>query len=336
MGCAISFPHRKIHYVVNTEGERRALDMMHSLGFNEESIDILYSIYEDIDVSGDHSVSHLEFFAHFGIEPVKYWHDIFTIMDFDGSGELNFLEFACSLWNFLSTDEKTLGGFIYLLCPQTKGVIDPDAAVCKEEVYVAIDDMEGALRKIHSKRKDKAERKAFDDVMVLFRSSFHTGVIQVKRFQIFCYENPHLLSPLVKVQLQLQQYLIDPKFWQDMISFRQDHPEIASYDHPYRIRNRLLKWEKADAKRQLDANRKREIELYKQGKLTEDEKKKRRYTAGKAIKHLLGGSATDTAREKKQKLERKAGDTAGARKGQEGRETKFRKKLAGAKNLFNE
>jgi hypothetical protein len=331
MGCGASFASRKLHYVVTTEGERRALKMMHSLGFNEESIDILYSLYEDIDVSGDHSVSAIEFFAHFSIEPTNYWKDIFSVMDFDGSGELSFLEFACSLWNFLSTDEKTLGGFIYLLCPQTKGIVDPDAAVVKEEIYVGVLDMEAALRRIHSKRKDNSEKKAFDDVMTLFRSTFRNGVVQVKRFQIFCYENPHLLAPLVKVQLQLQTFIIDAKFWKDMVAFRHDHPEIASYDQPYRIRNRLLKWETADAARQLDLNRKRDFDEKRSGKPKGGERTRRRYTAGKAIEHLMGNSATDTVKEKKQKLARRAGDIVG-----EGRDTLFQKKMAVAKNLFND
>jgi len=76
------------------------------MGFEKEEIDDLYTIFIGMDADNSHQISRDEFLRGMSVEPTPFMRKVFSIMDMDDSGELNFLEFVCSVWNILCNDTR--------------------------------------------------------------------------------------------------------------------------------------------------------------------------------------------------------------------------------------
>ena len=70
----------------------------------------------------------------------------------DGSGTLGFTEFIFSVWNFLTVDKRSIGGFVFLMCDSTPMY---RTNTKKMENAVEIDEF---INKLNSLHKDNRGR----------------------------------------------------------------------------------------------------------------------------------------------------------------------------------
>jgi len=79
-------------------------EVLRVLGFNEERAFSLFETFCHIDYQQDGAVSVEEFHKHLGLPVTKFSERIFGILDMDGSGQLDFNEFAVGVWNYSTYD----------------------------------------------------------------------------------------------------------------------------------------------------------------------------------------------------------------------------------------
>ena len=76
---------------------------------------MFYTIFYDIDSDGSNFVACSELLHYFEIEDTKFEHKLFGLFDEDASGEINFMEFVCSMWNMLTLHITELGSLVFLM-----------------------------------------------------------------------------------------------------------------------------------------------------------------------------------------------------------------------------
>jgi Ca2+-binding EF-hand superfamily protein len=81
----------------------------------EAELDIIYSIYKEIDVHNSKNIQPVDIFTYMNTTFNACEKAVFQIFDADRSGKFNFLEFICALWNFLTIPEHQLGAILYLI-----------------------------------------------------------------------------------------------------------------------------------------------------------------------------------------------------------------------------
>jgi len=84
-----------------------------------------YKIYCTIDNDESGSVSIGEFMAHFDVYPTDFGRRVFSIMDADLSGQLDFVEFIGSVFNYCSYDSRQLLKYAFdLFDNDESGILD--------------------------------------------------------------------------------------------------------------------------------------------------------------------------------------------------------------------
>lgn len=116
------------------------LPLLRSIGIEDaKDIDMFYAAFHDMDVhhTGESSAKHflvyyvfltpihvrtlsgfvrpVEMFTFFGADLESLESALFGVFDDAGSGRLDFVEFVCSMWNFLSARQEDLAVFFYLM-----------------------------------------------------------------------------------------------------------------------------------------------------------------------------------------------------------------------------
>lgn len=85
---------------------------LNKLNINQKVIDILWTTFCKIDRSSSNSLSLDEFLRFYGMEENNFTRKIFSRMDHDKLGHLDFEEYAISVWDFLTLD---LNQFVFHL-----------------------------------------------------------------------------------------------------------------------------------------------------------------------------------------------------------------------------
>lgn len=126
---------------------------------------------------------------------------LFAFFDTDGSLELNFVEYAVSLWNFLTV--KNIGLTIFLMADiKGKGVLTYQIARKILEEIHCIDDFEKSpLFYLFVSMKNAAEE---------------ADTITLDNFLNTCQSSPSLCSPLFTTQVKLRGRVLNPNFWVDL------------------------------------------------------------------------------------------------------------------------
>lgn len=123
---------------------------------------------------------------------------IFSILDTDGSGDLNFGEFLVGLWSFCSVENKNFEHFAFdLYDTDNSGIIDvSEAQFMLKDIYGEEFDRSPRARKVHQK---------LDDLGM--------AVMDFPVFRDFTHKHKAMLYPAFALQLTLKKYIMGKAFW---------------------------------------------------------------------------------------------------------------------------
>lgn len=126
----------------------------------------------------------------------------FTVMDRDGSGEVDYIEFVLAVWNYCSFSHTSLVRFAFDLYDlDGSGEIEHEEAVrCVREVWGSAWEQSSSAQKIISKL----------DVLM---EGTPSGKLSVQKFQEFALRHPMLLFPAFQLQAEMQKKVLGEKFW---------------------------------------------------------------------------------------------------------------------------
>jgi len=103
----------------------------------------MYEKFKEIDQDMSGVIDLEEFFEHLSEEKTPFATQLFTLIDENASGELDFNEFLVGLWNICTFEEESLLRFAFDL-------VDTDGSG-----YVDGDEMEGMIKNLHGTKYNK-------------------------------------------------------------------------------------------------------------------------------------------------------------------------------------
>ena len=169
-----------------------AVETFEELNLSQSDLDIFFTAFIDIDADNSGHIRADEFFAYFRVEQTPFNKRLFVSMDIDNTGYLNFCEFVCAMWNFLSMEPSRLGSYAYFLFDD-----DGTGNLDHEEVKQLVETIQHK-----SYNKNPAVRKLVDSII--------TGKtnVSVEHFARCAQEIPSLCAPLISLQHELRKTFI--------------------------------------------------------------------------------------------------------------------------------
>jgi hypothetical protein len=229
MGCNVSI---HLEFTPIDKVEEFVYEELLDMGFKTDQINDIYSIFASMDVDHTHMINQEEFLFKFGLEPTPFIRRVFKVMDMDNSGELNFIEFIISMWNFLCNDEKSLGEFIYLLVPKTPSEI--------REKRTATSKIGEMIKAIHMKT-DGGDADDALDLQIKKIETKHPTNIMSEEFRQHIYENQSILIPVLKAQSKIRERLLGSDFWIKLTKKRWKYSKFQDSEYPMKLRKQLEK-----------------------------------------------------------------------------------------------
>jgi len=176
----------------------------HALKLTTNEIKQLYTHFRNIDVDGGGTVTLEELLVYLDLDTTPYTQRIFTIFDKDGSGEIDFTEFALSMWNYCTLTPSTLDMFAFSL-------YDMDGSG-----YLSATEVEAMMHDIYGNSRDsKVESKFLTKNIIqdLHRKERNGDEFNLDDFRAFARDHQALLFPAFQMQFTLQRKVMGYAFW---------------------------------------------------------------------------------------------------------------------------
>jgi len=180
------------------------------LGLNKKELRLFWVQYMKADSDRSGELSPEEFTSFLGIEHTRFAERVFTVMDLDGSGVMDFLEFTVSSWNFGSLDHGGVHAFIFDLFD-----VDGSGTLSSEEIKQLFAEICGEEFAHSAKAIILFQR--IDD-MAKYNSV--DGEVTVAVFSEFLDRNPDVILQAVHMQNQIKERIGTPEFWDDQVHIR--------------------------------------------------------------------------------------------------------------------
>jgi len=160
----------------------------------------LYKKFQDIDTDCSGCIEVDEFFAHISQEPTPFARKLFTLIDQNGSGEIDFNEFLVGLWNICTFDDEALLRFAFNL-------IDEDSSG-----YVDEQEVEECVRGIHG---SKLDRRLIPHVKKVLRKydKNKDGQYSFDEFKACHRELPSVFMPAFGLKNCMEEEFYGAGFW---------------------------------------------------------------------------------------------------------------------------
>ncbi|KAG2868033.1 hypothetical protein PC119_g2970 [Phytophthora cactorum] len=154
----------------------------------------------DKDKSGE--INMLEFFDYIDLKRSRFSEKAFSVMDRNGSGEVDFIEFVLAVWNYCSFNHASLVRFAFdLYDVDGSGEIEHDEVVrCVREVWGSSWETSPNAHKIVEK---------LDTIM----ENTVSNRLSANLFQEFAVRHPMLLFPAFELQMEIQRKVLGKRFW---------------------------------------------------------------------------------------------------------------------------
>jgi hypothetical protein len=153
------------------------------------------------------------FFAHFAIPRTLMNERIFHVMDTTGDGELTFLQFSLTLWNYLTLGHRALIRLSFSL-------LDPD-----NTGFISMEDLGELIGEVHGgdwKSLPRMKPVALGVERIAAKEGDVEGTIGLKAFEKICSEYPALLFPAFSAQLRLREAILGKAYWEKEQKKRED------------------------------------------------------------------------------------------------------------------
>jgi hypothetical protein len=170
--------------------DKRDIAVFDSIYLSRGNVADLFSLFNEVDVDGSGAISMTEFLVIYRLESTPL---IELILGSFNEKNLNFLEFACLLWNFLSMDENRLSAYMFFICNFNKKKVVPFSHISK------------CYRLIHG--QFKGNMKLIAPLSAIEAKCGDTGVTMTQ-FVDFCSQYPIICHPLVLVQFNFKDKIL--------------------------------------------------------------------------------------------------------------------------------
>ena len=204
MGCGTSVSAYKRVYIVdeNRPGQGKAASNTFArLGLNEEAIQMFYNKFCDIDKDESAEIDLDEFYRYFQLPRTPFADRVFSIMDEDGSGEIDFREFVACIWNYCTFDLKALIKFAFSMFD-----LDGSGVLEAQEVRNLVEEVYGDGYKNNVRVQRIVEKIDKDD----------DGDISFDEFNSFNRQYPALLFPAFSMQMTLRERCFGEGYWKKL------------------------------------------------------------------------------------------------------------------------
>ena len=193
--------------------------------FRKNEINRLHTKFVNCDIRNTGSIKSDEFFAYFQLEPDAMNQKIFYSLDVRGDGTLDFCQFVCTLWNFLSLPVDQLGAYAHFLFDDNKNgkALKPNTAKDLIEVlYQQKCEKNSGAQKIY----DKFRKQKF--------------IFSVAKFTKWSKSNTALLGNLIGRHQKLQVQILGKEYW-NILSKNRGGLGNEKLMHPLHIYHVLVK-----------------------------------------------------------------------------------------------
>ena len=106
-----------------------------TMDLSPRAIEKLYDVFQKIDTDRSGSLDLNEFLTYFVLQKSRFAKRAFSVLDADGSGDINFVEFVLGMFNFCTFDTVSLARFAFTIYDEdASGFLDSDEieSICKD------------------------------------------------------------------------------------------------------------------------------------------------------------------------------------------------------------
>mmetsp|Transcript_6926 Transcript_6926/g.9287 ORF Transcript_6926/g.9287 Transcript_6926/m.9287 type:complete len:267 (+) Transcript_6926:63-863(+) len=173
-----------------------ALLIFKKLGINDDVVNKIFCIFRQCDEDKTSLLSLREFCMSFGIPKTDFTSHVFSIMDEDSNGKLDFTEFAVSIWNYCTYNMSALVRFAFRL-------FDSD-----DSGFLDFSEVEDLVKIVYGSSLDNRVERLLQTLDIN-----GDGIVTLEEFLVINRQFPLLLFPAFKMQNILRTKVLGEKFW---------------------------------------------------------------------------------------------------------------------------
>jgi len=194
--CTSPYAHVYKHFPAVLEQK----ELYDALLLSENDIGRLLYVFHKIDHDKGGSIDIAELLAFLDLEKTPWSRRIFTILDEDGNGTVDFREFVVALWNYCSLGRSTLPLFAFDTFD-----VDSSGRLTPDEVVAMLKEMYGRTYNDSPHAKLCAQE--------LDKLGLQHEDIGVEQFKNFAFNHPALLFQAFNVQEVCRARIMGKPFW---------------------------------------------------------------------------------------------------------------------------
>jgi Ca2+-binding EF-hand superfamily protein len=162
------------------------------------------------DRNGDQKLAVSEFLKALKIARTRASVRLFSIVDMDGSGFLDFREMIFTIWHISTVDDRGLSDIVFDLYDEdTNGLIDPD------DLYRLLVDCYG---KAHMEKPE---------IEKMLKRAEEGGAMNRLQFAEFSKRSPQTMKQMIDIQLHVRETILGTKTWAIMEKKRKQKMDPA-------------------------------------------------------------------------------------------------------------
>jgi Ca2+-binding EF-hand superfamily protein len=224
------------------------MSVFEKLLLTKSEIDMFYKSFSSIDQGNFGYISLLEICNHHKIEANELTTRLISTFHVAKNGKLNFMEYVCSMWNFLSIGPAALGSFAFQ-------AFNANSSNCLDAREVKM-----FVELVHNKTCEKhiGVQKLVDKLTRV------SPKISMTQFNEFSKMNPSLCIPLIRTRYLIQKQVIGDKFWQTLTARRLKFAELNNLMYINSLQDYVVQQTEILTKQQQIDNRIQEQREFRQ------------------------------------------------------------------------
>lgn len=191
------------------------------IDFHRHEINRFHDKFLNCDIRNTGDIRPDEFYAYFKLEPTDPLSEkLFHSLDVKGNGRLDFCQFVCTLWNFLSLPTKQLGAYAHFMYDENK----TGKLLMIDQVKVMIEEL--------TKQKCEGKSKAKKILDNFVKQKFEFSIVN---FTEWTQSNTSFLSNLIGFHEKLQLQVLGKEFWAILSKKRYENQKLGHPLYIYKV-----------------------------------------------------------------------------------------------------